>query len=159
MRAIDLIVVHCSATRPSLDIRAADINRWHKARGWGGIGYHFVITRAGDLDHGRHLGEVGAHVYGHNRTSIGICLVGGVAEDNTQAENNFRPAQFATLRSLLNQLREFYPRTRICGHRDLSPDIDGDGIIERHEWLKMCPSFDVVEWCNAQGIDPNGRGS
>jgi hypothetical protein len=35
----------------------------------------------------------------------------------------------------------------------MSPDLDRDGKVEPHEWLKMCPCFDVVEWCKVEGID------
>lgn len=153
-RVIDLLVVHCAATRPSLDVRAVDIDRWHKARGWSRIGYHYVITRAGFVEVGREEQEVGAHVRGHNATSIGICLAGGVDESGKRVENNFRPQQFIALGTLLRELRVRYPKARICGHRDLSPDLDGDGVIESHEWVKGCPSFDVAEWCRSVGIEP-----
>ena len=43
-------------------------------------------------------------------------------------------------------LSEKYPDATILGHRDLSPDKDGDGVIETSEWVKHCPSFDVKEW-------------
>lgn len=152
-REINLLVVHCSATRPTLDVRAVDIDRWHKARGWRSIGYHYVITRAGFMEMGREEAVAGAHVAGHNRNSIGICLVGGVAENGRTPENNFRTAQFQSLITLLRELRERYPKARICGHRDLSPDKDGDGVIERGEWLKDCPCFDVAAWCASVGIE------
>ena len=33
----------------------------------------------------------------------------------------------------------------VLGHRDTSPDLDGDGIVEPEEWTKMCPCFDAKE--------------
>lgn len=156
-RSIDLIVVHCSATRPSLDVHAVDIDRWHKARGWSGIGYHYVITRSGGIERGRDEAEAGAHVQGHNARSIGVCLVGGVAEDGRTVEMNYTRAQWLALTTLLRELRSRYPKARICGHRDLSPDRDGDGRVERHEWVKGCPSFDVATWCTEFGIEHGGR--
>lgn len=151
-RDIDLLVVHCSATRPSLDVHAIDIDRWHKARGWSGIGYHYVITRSGTVEVGRPEDAAGAHVQGHNRNSIGICLVGGVAEDGRTLEANYRDIQLSALKRLLRELRERYPHAAICGHRDLSPDRDGDGVVERHEWVKGCPSFDVGTWLTLNGF-------
>lgn len=151
-RKIDLIVIHCSATRPSLDVRAVDIDRWHRARGWSGIGYHYLIRRAGSVEQGRPEAVVGAHAQGHNRTSIGVCLAGGVAEDGRTAEANYTQGQWATLRHLLVDLRGRYPHAVICGHRDLSPDLDGDGVIERGEWVKECPSFDVHAWLGINGL-------
>ena len=69
---------------------AAEIDRWHRERGWLKIGYHFVIKRDGTIEEGRHVDEVGAHAKGHNSTSVSVCMIGGVAEDNVQeAENNF----------------------------------------------------------------------
>lgn len=154
-RSIHFIVVHCAATRPSMDVRASDIDRWHKARGWGGIGYHYLIVRSGLMELGRPESEIGAHAYGYNRHSIGICMAGGIAEDGKAAENNFRPQQFNALITLLRELRVRYPGARICGHRDLSPDKDGDGIVEKWEWVKECPSFDVSVWCRNNGINPD----
>lgn len=157
MRQIDLIIVHCSATRPSLDVRAVDLDRWHRARGWRGLGYHYVITRGGLVEPGRPEFQIGAHTQGFNSRSIGVCLVGGVAEDGRTVEANYTTAQYQALHALLGDLRARYPQTRICGHRDLSPDLDGDGEVERHEWVKGCPSFDVATWCVEFGIESGGR--
>lgn len=144
-RRDDFIVIHCSATGPTSDIGADEIDQWHKAKGWSGIGYHAVIRRDGEIEFGRHFDEVGAHVQGQNARSVGICMVGGVdAEGN--AENNFTEDQFESLDLLVAMLRRAYPTAEVLGHRDLSPDLDGDGIIEKNEWLKECPSFSVKEW-------------
>lgn len=151
----DLIVVHCSATGPVADIGAADITRWHKQRGFDTIGYHYVIRRNGTRETGRPENTVGAHVRGHNVNSIGVCLAGGVNAAG-KPDNNFTPAQFTTLETLLKELRERYPRTRICGHRDLSPDKNGDGRITPDEFIKACPSFDVAQWCRQRGIQAQG---
>ena len=72
------VIVHCSATPDdsptSFDI--ADIDAWHKKRGWKGCGYHYVILRNGVVQTGRDESEVGAHCLGHNGSSIGICYIG-----------------------------------------------------------------------------------
>lgn len=141
----DLIVVHCSATAPAADIGVADITRWHKQRGFDTVGYHYVIRRDGTLETGRRESEIGAHVRGHNASSIGICLAGGVSA-NGKPENNFTAAQWASLESLLLELQSRYPAARVCGHRDLSPDKNGDGRISPDEFIKACPSFDVAQW-------------
>ena len=69
----DYIVIHCSATKPSMDhVDAKEIDRWHRQRGWRKIGYHWVIRRDGIVEEGRELGEVGAHARGFNwKTSCG----------------------------------------------------------------------------------------
>lgn len=145
MRPINLLVVHCSATPASRDIGVKEIRGWHKANGWKDVGYHYVIRRNGTVETGRAEAIVGAHVSGHNAKSIGVCMVGGVKPDMS-AEDNFTPAQFAALGQLLRELKTRFPDARVCGHRDLSPDRNGDGKVTPGEWVKMCPSFDVTAW-------------
>lgn len=119
----------------------------HRGQGWGGIGYHAVIRRNGDLELGRGWGEIGVHVgrAGHNHDSVGVCLVGGLDEDGDAAPE-YDPRQLETLRIVIDGLRNRYPSARVIGHRDFSPDLDGDGVVERHEFVKMCPSFDARKW-------------
>lgn len=152
MREITKIVVHCSATPRGKDFRASDIDAWHRKQGWDGIGYHFVIALDGTREIGRPLARVGSHVKFHNANSIGICMIGGLGA-NGRGDNTFTLAQFGELAKLLRELRARWPQAQILGHRDLSPDRDGDGKVEKHEWLKECPSFDVREWCEAHAID------
>ena len=145
----DLIVVHCSATGPDADIGVAQITQWHKQRGFDTVGYHYVIRRNGTQETGRPETAIGAHVRGHNSTSIGICLAGGV-DTRGKPHNNFTAAQFNTLETLLRELKARYPQARILGHRDLSPDKNGDGRITPDEFIKACPSFDVGEWLSGR---------
>lgn len=142
---IEYIVIHCSATNPNQDIGAAEIDQWHRAKGWSGIGYHFVICRDGKIELGKPLHRIGAHAYGYNRVSWGLCMVGGVDSKN-KPEDNFTNEQYTSLRNLLNVLSNIEPKAGILGHRDLSPDINGDGVIEKWEWMKDCPCFDVREF-------------
>lgn len=67
MRKINEIIVHCSATPEGKDYTAQDITRWHKARGFKTIGYHYVVYRDGSVHAGRAESKVGAHCYGHNK--------------------------------------------------------------------------------------------
>lgn len=142
-RRTDYIVIHCSATPPSSDIGADEIDTWHKARGWSGIGYHAVIRRNGEIEFGRHPDDVGAHVRGQNARSIGICMVGGV-DGGGMPESNFTPEQYESLDRSIKFYSLAYPLAKVVGHRDLSPDVNGDGVISEHEWMKACPSFDVA---------------
>lgn len=139
------IVIHCSGTPPTSDVGAQEIDDWHKGRGWSGIGYAAVIRRDGTIEWGRHPDAVGAHVQGWNTRAVGICLVGGVNAAG-KPEPNFTDEQSASLRALVRTMIHSYPDAQVVGHRDLSPDLDGDGIVEKHEWLKACPSFDVRWW-------------
>jgi len=138
-RRINSLVVHCAATYPSMDIGAADIDRWHRDRGWRCIGYHFVIRRDGLVESGRPLREAGAHAYGHNAHSVGICLAGGLQEDGAKEdqaawEDNFEPTQMDSLVKLLDALLVMFPGADVLGHRDL-PGVN-----------KQCPSFNVKPW-------------
>ena len=74
----DAIIIHCSATRAEQDITAADIESWHRARGFWTIGYHYVIRLDGTIEPGRDVTLDGAHCMGWNKRAIGICYVGGL---------------------------------------------------------------------------------
>lgn len=147
---------------PAVDV----IDRWHAARGFARtpqacerfnplrqhVGYHYVVDLDGYVDTGRSLIEPGAHVAGFNAASVGICLVGGAERDA-----RYTRAQWTSLAVLVRMLCKqlgvpalapLYPRHGggVCGHRDLSPDTNGNGRVEPQEWLKTCPGFDVGAW-------------
>lgn len=145
IKTVKYLVVHCSATPALRDIGVAEIRSMHKQRGFNDVGYHYVIRRDGRLEKGRADTVVGAHVSGFNSASLGICLVGGINEKGW-SENNFTASQFAALRQLLTTLKAKHTTAEILGHRDLSPDKNGDGKISRNEWMKDCPCFDVRDW-------------
>lgn len=132
----DFIVVHCSATGPSQDIGVKEIRKWHvKERDWIDVGYHFVIRRNGTIELGRPLWAIGAHVQNYNRTSVGICLVGGTPDGKSNVEeNNFTDEQRAALDTLTVMLSGLYPLAVVQGHRDFK------GV------QKFCPSFDTKLW-------------
>lgn len=143
MREINLIVVHCSATRADRDFTENDLEVCHRHRGFNGAGYHFYIRKNGDIKNTRPLEKPGAHALGYNAHSIGICYEGGL-------DVRYRPADTRTewqkhsLRVLIRTLLMDYPGCRVCGHRDLSPDRNGDGRISPEECVKECPCFEVT---------------
>jgi len=141
-RNINLIVVHCTASRCDRRLTPESLDRIHRQRGFTGCGYHFYITREGAVFPMRPLDTIGAHVRGFNAHSIGIAYEGGLQPDGTAADTR-TPGQRAALRFLIHQLLVLYPRSTVCGHRDLSPDLNGNGIIEPQEWIKQCPCFDA----------------
>lgn len=141
-RKITDIVIHCTATRCDRNLTVDDIRRIHKGQGWADIGYHYVITLDGKAHIGRDVDVIGAHVSGHNAHTIGVAYVGGI--DKNGAEKDTRNLiQKAELLNLLGDLRRLYPDARICGHRDFSPDKNGNGTVEPFEWIKQCPCFDA----------------
>ena len=130
----DFIVVHCSATKPSQDIDAAEIRKWHvEGNGWADIGYHQVIRRSGVIELGRPLHVSGAHAKNYNSRSVGVCLVGGI-DDNGDPADNFTLQQMESLEITLHYWTRLYPTAEVLGHRDL-PGVS-----------KACPSFDVRNW-------------
>ena len=143
MRTITLIVLHCSGTRTTTKYSFRQCKADHLKRGWRDIGYHYYITRDGQVHEGRPLCQVGAHCKDHNQHSIGICYEGGLDMDGVACDTRTK-AQRRSMRALLEELHERYPDAIIMGHRDLSPDLDGNGRIEPDEWMKQCPGFDVL---------------
>ena len=135
MREITKIVIHCTATPPSMDIGVNEVRRWHvEENKWTDVGYHFVVRRNGQVETGRPLERPGAHVKGHNSDSIGIAWVGGLDEKATYAEDNRTPEQDEALFNLIDNLQEKFPGAALMGHRDFK------GV------KKSCPCFDAREW-------------
>jgi N-acetylmuramoyl-L-alanine amidase len=161
------------------------IDAWHAARGFKrdpkavrsfssnlpAIGYHYVIDINGTVWSGRGLDEIGAHAQNFNARSVGICLIGG-----KEREARYTQAQWNSLREVVAMLLVEYgiasalPRRTVgkaypqgytmaggvCGHRDLSPDGNGNGMVEPFEWLKTCPGFDVGAWLK-RGMRPDPK--
>jgi len=131
MREIKYIILHCADTPNDKYFDIEDIDRWHKEKGWSGCGYHFVITRDGKLQKGRDIERVGAHVYGYNSKSVGICLIGGKDKDN-KPNLDMTLVQDGALFNLITKLKEKFPEVNIRGHYKVSE--------------KTCPNFNVEKW-------------
>ena len=143
MRTITLIIIHCSATPEGKSLSAEACRQDHILhRRFRDIGYHFYITRDGEIYQGRPLEKVGAHCRNHNSHSIGICYEGGL-DARGNPKDTRTPEQRSALHLLVYQLLQQFRNARVCGHRDLSPDLDGDGTVEPWEWVKQCPCFEV----------------
>lgn len=147
-RSITLIVVHCTATKVDADFTQKDLLRCHKARGMCMVGYHFYIRKDGFIWSTRPLEMVGAHCLGYNQESVGVAYEGGLDIQGLPADTR-TPEQKHSMRVLIRTLKKMFPVSRVCGHRDLSPDSNGNGVVEPSEWLKQCPCFEVAtdKWC------------
>lgn len=150
-KATTLLVVHVTATPAGRDIGVKEVRAMHKAKGWSDIGYNEVIRLDGTLETGRGVDAIGAHVAGFNSTAYGISLVGGLDAAGKPA-NTATAAQMETLQLTLRQRAMQFPGAGVCGHRDLSPDRDGDGVIEASEHIKACPCFDAIPWAASVGL-------
>ena len=129
-RRIDLIVIHCSATRCDRPFPLEAVIACHRARGFATVGYHYYVTRDGTVHAGRPLYQEGAHATGYNRRSIGVCYEGGL-DPHGQPADTRTDAQKVTLLKLMQRLKKDYPHARIVGHRDI-PFV-----------AKECPCFDA----------------
>lgn len=127
-RKVTKIIVHCSATKASQRVTVADIDKWHKQRGFDRIGYHFVVYQDGTVHLGRKSEVAGAHVTGQNANSIGVCYIGGLDETGKAADTR-TDAQKRALVELLTELKTQYPAATIHGHREFA--------------AKACPCFDA----------------
>ena len=133
MRRIDRIIVHCSATNPEQDFCAADIDRWHKAKGWSGIGYHYVVKLDGTIEKGRTVEKAGAHAFGYNKRSIGLCYIGGVDMDGNPTDTR-TVSQKLAMRIFIHMLKNDYPNATVHSHSEFSK--------------KACPSFNAKKEYN-----------
>lgn len=138
MRTINQIIIHCSATPAGKNIGATTIRAWHLERGFSDIGYHYVIRLDGTIEHGRPVGQIGAHCQNHNRNSIGICYVGGLSYDGKYPKDTRTPAQREALCKLVHQLLSQYPNATVHGHNEFAN--------------KACPCFDVQQWKKEVGL-------
>ena len=145
-------VVHVTATPPGWNKGAAGIRAIHKAKGWSDIGYNEIINPDGRAEMGRGKNAVGAHVAGFNSISYGLAMVGGVDAKGRPDFNTIKEAQIRTLELRMRELTAEFPGIKWCGHRDLSPDKNGNGIIEPFEHMKACPCFDVIPWAEGKGL-------
>ncbi len=147
---IDSIIIHCSATKAGQDLRAKDIDRMHRARGFNQIGYNFVIDLDGTVENGRSLSIDGAHCntkgfsgISYNKHSIGICYIGGLDASGRPADTR-TVEQKTALRELIAKLCKEYDIIELLGHRDASPDLDGSGEVEPAH-VKRIPACTSLE--------------
>lgn len=129
MRAINKIIIHCTATPEGRAVTLADVDAWHKQRGYNGIGYHFLIGLNGEIWAGRSIEKAGAHTLGQNANSIGVCYVGGLAADGKTPKDTRTPAQKSALHNLIESLKKQYKNAAIHGHNEFAN--------------KACPCFNV----------------
>ena len=127
MRHINKIVVHCADTPKGVYFDVTDIRKWHtEERGWSDVGYHYIVLLDGSIQKGREDKTTGAHVRGHNQSSIGVCYIGGHKGEDTRTE-----AQKESLIHLIATLKRLYVDSMVLGHRDFK------GVT------KACPCFDA----------------
>lgn len=141
----DIIIIHCSATRCDRDTTVEQIDKMHKERGFRKIGYHYYIRKDGTICQGRNEDEPGAHCLGWNQHSIGICYEGGLNEKSEPSDTRTPEQKAALVRLIIDVATRNKDIKRVIGHRDTSPDKNGNGKIEPFEYIKQCPCFDASD--------------
>lgn len=146
-RKINRIVIHCTASSQEATVESI-LNYFKNVKGWKSPGYHYIIASDGEITNTWPINKVSNGVRGYNRDSVHISYIGGKDNDNRT------PLQKLSMKKLVNDLREDnnLGKIPVIGHRDLSPDLNGDGVISKYEWIKRCPSFDVKNWLKEENI-------
>jgi len=140
--------IHCSATREGTRFTFQNCKQFHIApedqdgRGFNDIAYNIYIEVDGSIHLGRPFGATLAHARGHNTGFIAICYEGGL-DVNGKPKDTRTEAQKQALIACQLFLERIYVIAEWMGHRDLSPDVNHDGVITPDEWLKTCPCWDV----------------
>lgn len=142
MRTVKYIAVHCTAGSQKQTV--GDLLTEFKKKGWKNPGYHYVVTADGKIHQLLDEAKVSNGVKGYNSISINVAYTGGV-DSSMKAVDNRTEAQKASLMSLMKLLRKRYPKAVIQGHRDFSPDKNGNGKVDKWERIKECPCFEAKE--------------
>lgn len=136
MRQVNEIIVHCSASDWPKHDNVQTIMEWHKEKGFNGIGYHYFIDSRGAVFQGRDLAKAGAHCYGRNKSTVGICLSG---------DRHFSLGQIKSLLKLRESLKNIFPALRTEANI-LTPH-------NRYNEKKECPRIDVYPLHHLQATD------
>lgn len=140
MRKITHIVIHCTGASQNQTIASIKAF-WKDVLKWKNVGYHRIIEADGKVTELASAETITNGVAGHNANSYHISWIGGQnGIDNRTVE------QQCALRSEVERAKKMFPNAKVVGHRDFSPDLNGDGIISPNEWTKQCPSFEVKKW-------------
>lgn len=131
LQQVNYIVIHCTDTPAGRSVTVADVDSWHRGRGFECIGYHYLVYLDGSVHLGRSVRYQGAHCTRVNSCSIAVCYVGG---RNSMRKDDYAdtrtPEQRAALRALVAELLRQHPGALVRGHRDFD--------------AKACPCFDVA---------------
>jgi N-acetylmuramoyl-L-alanine amidase len=142
MRDIKYLVVHCTASPQTQKVKDI-LSYWKNALGWKAPGYHVIVEPNGTAHELQNIASPTNGVRGFNSNSIHISYIGGV-DVNGKALDNRTPEQKKVIREYLLKWKKQFPKSKIKGHRDFSPDKNGNGRVDPWERIKECPSFDAV---------------
>lgn len=154
MRQISRIFVHCTAGWQNTTT-VESLRQEFKSKGWKNPGYHYVVFPDGKIVQMLDEAQVANGVKNYNANSIHVAWVGGICYKNVRKEGEFprnviesadnrTKYQKLALFDLLTKLKLKYRSAMIMGHRDISPDLNHNGVIDPWERIKDCPCFDAM---------------
>jgi N-acetyl-anhydromuramyl-L-alanine amidase AmpD len=115
-----------------------------KQKGWKNPGYHWVIFPNGKIVQMLSEEQVANGVKGYNEHSIHVAWVGGIDSTHPKGIDNRTKNQKQALFDLLTKLKLRYRNAQIMGHRDISPDLNHNDVVDPWERIKECPCFDAM---------------
>lgn len=155
MRQITRIFVHCTASWQKTT-SVESLQKEFKAKGWKNPGYHWVIFPGGKIVQLLDEDKVANGVKNYNAHSVHVAWVGGIEYDDKKkivSADNRTLKQKVALYDLLTKLKLRYKGAMVMGHRDISPDLNHNGVIDPWERIKDCPCFDaMVEYMDINKI-------
>ena len=162
MRQITRIFVHCTASWQATTTEQTLRDEFRK-NGWRNPGYHFVVKPDGNIIQMLDEGYIANGVKNYNKNSIHVAWVGGIQQEAQSKWESKAPKivsvdnrtieQKAALFDILTKLKLKYRDAIILGHRDISPDLNHNGVVDPWERIKECPCFDaMVEYMDINKI-------
>lgn len=149
-RSIHRVVIHCTAGYPNQEVKAI-LRYWKEKYGWKQPGYHYIIPPDGKIIQLQPETQMTNGVKGFNQNSIHIAWIGGRSLETGKYVDNRTNEQKHSLYTVIEFLKLKYGVPTV-GHRDLSPDLNHDGIITQNEWIKECPLFDVKTFLESKSL-------
>lgn len=143
MRAITRIFVHCTASWQN-NTTVESLKKEFANKGWRNPGYHWVVFPDGKIVKLLEETKVANGVLGYNPNSIHVAWVGGIDKEHPKGIDNRTPEQKLALFDLLVKIKLRYKDAMILGHRDISPDLNHNGVVDPWERIKDCPCFDAM---------------
>ena len=148
--------MHCTASWQS-NTTVESLLKEFRQNGWKNPGYHYVVFPGGKIEQMLDEAKIANGVKNYNSNSIHVAWVGGIKYEKQDPSttlktskpkivsvDNRTDAQKLALFDLLTKLKLKYRSAMIMGHRDISPDLNHNGVIDPWERIKDCPCFDAM---------------
>lgn len=159
MRKVNRIVLHATSGWNDQTTKSIK-DYWKNTLGWKSVGYHKLINNDGTIENLAPLSAITNGVQGFNSDSVHICYKGGLVSTSKNSKGKVvyeygdtrtkaqKDGFLQAIKEVFEELKKYQDVDDIIilGHRDLSPDLNGDGKIESREWVKVCPTFNASDF-------------